>query len=140
MSRFFTPMLLLPPLAMILLSLSAAGQSPPAVPAEKPLPQTSQTNPAPEGSAGQPAPQERMPANKAPSGAPTDGTKEPSAGKKQSGTGAKAATKGAAGGKTDPRQKNLEDCLAAYDPATNMTRREWAATCRRTLKEYPEVR
>jgi hypothetical protein len=81
-----------------------------------------------------------MPAGKAPAGGPADGAKDPLAGKKQSGSGAKAGTKGAAGGKNDSRQKNLEDCLAAYDPATNMTRREWAATCRRTLREYPEVR
>lgn len=121
--------------ACAVLSLNAAGQAP----------ETGGTRaaqaPAQDKSGEQPALQENAQrGTAAPGSSPgaAPGQKGPAKG--QSGAGAKAGTKGAAGGKDSARRKNLDDCFAAYDPATNMTRREWAATCRRTLREYPEIR
>jgi len=30
-------------------------------------------------------------------------------------------------------------CMAAWDPATQMSKREWRDTCERTVKEYPSL-
>jgi arylamine N-acetyltransferase len=35
--------------------------------------------------------------------------------------------------------KELEDCLQQWDRSTQMTKEEWAASCRNTLKYFPET-
>ena len=40
---------------------------------------------------------------------------------------------------TDSMSAGISLGESTYDPATNMTRREWAATCRQISREYPEI-
>jgi hypothetical protein len=138
--------LLLVSAAFTLVAIEAAGPSTAAGP-RKELRQA-QASPADDKAAAQPAPLAQDGAStSAPdaTAAPPpakDAKKQLPGAKTQADKGTKGARKGAAGGKAEvsAQQKNYNDCLATYDPATNMTRREWAATCRRTIQEFPEIK
>jgi hypothetical protein len=36
--------------------------------------------------------------------------------------------------------KSLADCMGFWDAATHMTKVEWRAACRRSMKEFPDVK
>ncbi len=41
--------------------------------------------------------------------------------------------------KSDPETpKELAECMSQWGPQTQMTKEEWAASCRRTLRYFPE--
>jgi hypothetical protein len=41
--------------------------------------------------------------------------------------------------KNDPEsQKEVADCMKQWGPQTQMTKEEWAASCKRTLRYFPE--
>ena len=41
--------------------------------------------------------------------------------------------------KSDPEsQKEVADCLKQWGPQTQMTKEEWAASCKSTLRYFPE--
>jgi hypothetical protein len=43
--------------------------------------------------------------------------------------------------KTDPETpKELAECINQWGPQTQMTKEEWAASCRSTLRYFPENR
>ena len=35
------------------------------------------------------------------------------------------------------RQQRMRTCLNSWDPATQMSKREWRSTCRRVIIQYP---
>ena len=35
-------------------------------------------------------------------------------------------------------QKELDECIGQWDPQTQMTKEEWASSCRDTLQYFPE--
>jgi hypothetical protein len=35
--------------------------------------------------------------------------------------------------------KNVEECMATWDAGTHMTKKEWRATCERSLSESPSL-
>jgi len=37
------------------------------------------------------------------------------------------------------RKKRFEDCMAIWEPATHMTKREWRRTCNTQLDEAPDL-
>jgi len=37
------------------------------------------------------------------------------------------------------RQKRFEDCMAIWEPATHMSKREWRRTCKSQLREFPNL-
>ena len=43
------------------------------------------------------------------------------------------------GGKAKAADTPMNRCMAAWDPATQMSKREWKETCERTVKEYPSL-
>lgn len=43
------------------------------------------------------------------------------------------------GGGKKPADTPMSRCMAAWDPATQMSRREWKDTCARTVKAYPSL-
>jgi hypothetical protein len=36
--------------------------------------------------------------------------------------------------------KSLADCMGFWDAATHMTKVEWRAACKRSMKEFPDVK
>jgi hypothetical protein len=36
--------------------------------------------------------------------------------------------------------KEVSECMSQWGPQTQMTKEEWAASCRRTLRYFPETR
>jgi hypothetical protein len=36
--------------------------------------------------------------------------------------------------------KEVSECVSQWGPQTQMTKEEWAASCRRTLRYFPETR
>ena len=43
--------------------------------------------------------------------------------------------------KQDPETpKEIAECMSQWGPQTQMTKEEWAASCRRTLRCFPESR
>jgi len=41
------------------------------------------------------------------------------------------------GSKTTAADTPMSRCMATWDPATQMSKREWRETCGRTIKDYP---
>jgi len=37
------------------------------------------------------------------------------------------------------RQKRFKDCMAIWEPATHMTKRQWRRTCKSQLDEFPNL-
>jgi hypothetical protein len=37
------------------------------------------------------------------------------------------------------RHKRFEDCMAIWEPATHMSKREWRRTCKSQLREFPNL-
>ena len=48
---------------------------------------------------------------------------------------AEPMTTGSVGGPPESRKRRLEDCMAIWEPATHMTKREWRRTCDSQLDE-----
>jgi len=46
---------------------------------------------------------------------------------------------GQRGGKKEVDTTPMQRCLDAWDRATQMTKLEWRETCKRTVKEYPDL-
>ena len=43
------------------------------------------------------------------------------------------------GGKAKAADTPMNRCMAAWDPATQMSKREWKETCERTVNDYPSL-
>ena len=43
------------------------------------------------------------------------------------------------GGKAKAAETSISRCMAAWDPATQMSKRERKETCERTVKDYPSL-
>jgi hypothetical protein len=43
------------------------------------------------------------------------------------------------GSKAKAAETPMSRCMAAWDPATQMSKREWKETCERTVKDYPSL-
>ena len=39
----------------------------------------------------------------------------------------------------EKRKKRFEDCMAIWEPATHMTKRQWRRTCNSQLDEFPDL-
>jgi hypothetical protein len=39
----------------------------------------------------------------------------------------------------DKKKRRLEDCMAIWEPATHMSKKEWRRTCDRQLDESPDL-
>lgn len=48
-------------------------------------------------------------------------------------------TTGSIRGPTESREKRLEDCMAIWEPATHMTKKQWQRTCVNQLDEEPNL-
>jgi hypothetical protein len=42
-------------------------------------------------------------------------------------------------GKSGKATTPMERCLEVWDPFTRMTKQEWRATCKRTVRDYPDL-
>jgi hypothetical protein len=40
---------------------------------------------------------------------------------------------------TEKRQRQFDDCMAIWEPATHMTKKQWQRTCRSSLEELPNL-
>ena len=49
------------------------------------------------------------------------------------------STRTQAAAKSDRTKTPMERCISNWDRATQMSKREWRETCRRTVKEYPDL-
>jgi hypothetical protein len=39
----------------------------------------------------------------------------------------------------EKRQERFEDCMAIWEPATHMTKRQWRRTCNSQFDEFPDL-
>jgi hypothetical protein len=39
----------------------------------------------------------------------------------------------------EKRKKQFEDCMAIWEPATHMTKRQWRRTCNSQIDEFPDL-